>query len=347
MKRAIRVLCLLPLLLSMAACGLFDRREVLFVYNWADYVSEEVIEAFEEAFNCRVVIDTFDSNETMYARLRAGATGYDVIFPSSYMAEIMWREGMLMELDHSQLPNARLVDPDFLAEQAIDTEMRYSVPYMMGTTGIGYRSDRIEVTDRSWNIFARADLVGRMMMLDDMREVIGAGLLYLGHSINTTNAAEINAAADVIIRWKRNLAQFDSEAYKTGLASGSFFVAQGYSGDVRMVIDDEPAVAYFLPREGFVYYVDDMVIPRTASNPELAHAFINFMTAPENAAANTEWAYFLTPVTAAHELLDEATRNDPAVFVPREDFRRAQTLRDVGEALPIYSAAWDRIKAAR
>jgi spermidine/putrescine transport system substrate-binding protein len=346
-KHSLRTFIILSLAAIFSGCGLFDKREKLYVYNWAEYVSEEVISAFEATYNCRVIIDTFDSNETMYARLRAGASGYDLIFPTSYMAETLWREGMLQAIQHDLIPNIDQIDPTFQAEQSIDSGMVYSVPYMLGTTGIGYRSDRVEITDYSWSVFDRSDLAGRMMMLDDMRETIGAGLKYLGFSVNTTDAGEIHAAADVVIRWKRNLAQFDSEAYKTGLASGSFFVAQGYSGDVRMVIDDEPRVAFFLPKEGFAYAVDDMVIPTSARNVELAHAFINFLCEPENAAANMEWAYFFSPITAAHELLDEDMLNDPSVFVPRTQFANAENIRDVGDALAIYSAAWDRIKAAR
>ena len=346
MKWIPRSLVLFTVIL-LTSCGFFDRRETLHIYNWAEYISEEVIEAFEREFNCRVVVDTFDSNESMFARLRAGAVGYDLIFPTSYMAETLWNEEILLPLDHDLLPNIVGIDPEFLQHQATDKEMVYSVPYMLGTTGIGYRKDRVTVTEKSWAIFDREDLAGRMMMLDDMRETIGAALKFLGFSINSTDPDEINAAADVVIRWKRNLAQFDSEAYRTGLASGAFFVAQGYSGDVRMVIDDEPNVAYFLPEEGFLFYVDDMVIPRAAPNPALAHAFINFVTAPENAAANMEWIYFLSPVTAAHDLLDEEMLNDPAVFVPREILSRAETIRDVRESLHLYSAAWDRIKAAR
>jgi len=218
---------------ALVLCAGCSRKEaVLHVYTWADYIKPELVQQFEKENRCRVVIDTFDSNEVMYAKLKAGAEGYDIITPSSYMVKIMDGQGMLEPLDHSLLPNLKHVDRDYL-RSALDPEMHHSVPYMLTTTVIAYLKSRVPDFEATWAVFDRADLKGRMTVLNDMRETIGAGLKYLGYSLNTTNEKELAEARDVILRWKRNIAKFENEQYKTGLASGEFFVVAGtFSGFV-------------------------------------------------------------------------------------------------------------------
>lgn len=151
-----------------------------------------------------------------------------------------------------------------------------------------------------------------------------------------------------MIRWKKNLGQFDSEAYKTGLASGSFTVAQGYSGDMKSVMAETPGMKFFRPKEGFSFFVDDLVIPKTAPHTELALAFINFLHRPEIAAQNIEWTNYRCPNLAAYEKLPEEIRNDPVIFVSNEDLKRAEIIRNLGDAANrLYTEAWDAVKAAQ
>lgn len=336
---------LAALLIGLVGCG--GGKPTLHIYNWADYMDPDIIKAFEEAHGCVVILDTFDSNESMYAKLKAGATGYDVLFPTTYMSKLLFEEGMIRELDLSQLPNAKNVDPLYLANKAVDKTMRYSVPYMLGTTGIAYRSDRVDGEVTGWSVYDRADLAGRMTLLNDMRETLGAALLTLGYSVNTTDAAEIAAAGEVVKRWRANIAKFENEQYKPGIASSEFFVVHGYSGDLLQVIEEDEEIAYVLPEEGFIIGCDDMVIPVDAPNAELAYAFINFLHEPQIAAQNTEWVYFLAPNQPSYALLSEAVRDDPAVFVPAELMERAEIIRDLGEHNAKYIAVWDAIKAGQ
>lgn len=171
MKLVKHVVVLLLFAGLLSGCG--KGRPVLHVYNWADYIKPSLVRQFEKEFNCRVVIDTFDSNESMFARLRAGASGYDIIFPSSYMVTIMQKHDMLQPLDHSLLPNLKHLDPVYLA-MAADKDCTYAVPYMLSNAGIAYRADALEDVEPTWAVFDRADLRGRMTMLDDYRETIGA-----------------------------------------------------------------------------------------------------------------------------------------------------------------------------
>ncbi|MFU8780098.1 MAG: spermidine/putrescine ABC transporter substrate-binding protein, partial [Kiritimatiellia bacterium] len=187
---------------------------------------------------------------------------------------------------------------------------------------------------------------GRMTMLNDMRETIGAALMYLGYSINSIDETELGKARDVVIGWKRNLAKFENEQYKTGLAAGEFFVVHGYSGDIIQVAEDNENIVFFLPAEGFSIARDDMCIPRDARSPELAHAFINFLHRPEIAAQNMEWVAYLCPNKAAYELVNEELRENPAVFLPEELMDEAEVMIDLGENIALYTAIWDQIKAA-
>ncbi len=328
----------------LAHCG--KSQTVLHIYTWADYFKPALVARFEKDYRCRLVFDTFDSNETMYAKIKAGASGYDLLTPTSYMASLMHSQGMLLELDRSRLPNLDHVDPEYL-DLAIDKNMDYSVPYMVVNTVIAYLGSRIEDFEPTWAIFDRPDLKGRMTMLNDMRETIGAGLKFLGYSINTTDAGELDAAKAVVIRWKKNIAKYENEQYKTGVASGEFLVVHGYSGDILQVQKENPDVRLAVPREGTVISVDDLVIPRGAGDVGLAHAFINFLHQPAVAAENTAFLKYLCPNKDAYPLLPEDLRTNPAVFLEPEVRAKSEIIADLGEANSLYVKVWDEIKAAK
>lgn len=231
----------------LASCG--KPKSVLHIYTWADYFKPALMSRFERENSCRVVIDTYDSNETMYAKIKAGARGYDLLTPTSYMVSVMNSQGMVRKLDHGLLPNLVHVDPEYL-KLAIDKAMDHSVPYMIVNTVIAYLGSRVKDFEPSYAMFDRSDLKGRMTMLNDMRETIGAGLKFLGYSLNSTNAAELAQAKEVVIRWKKNIAKYENEQYKTGVASGEFLLVQGYSGDILQVQQENPDVRFAVPREG-------------------------------------------------------------------------------------------------
>ncbi len=338
-KWFIALCCLLPL------TG-FAQDKVLHIYNWSEYLNPDLITAFEEQYDCRVKQDYFDSNEALYAKLKAGAGGYDLIFPSSYMVSIMAEQGMLQELNHDLIPNLKHIDRSFL-KLTEDRDMKYSVQYMVGSTGIGYIDGRVEMDEPSWAIFANEEYAGRMTLLNDMREVIGAALKYLGYSLNTTDEAQLDEAAEVAIAWKKNIAKYESEQYKNGLVSLEFLVSQGYSGDVMQGMEENEDIAYVIPKEGTSLYSDDMAIPVGAENAELAHAFINFLHEPENAASNTDFVWYLCPNTASYEFLSEEVKEDPAVFLDPEVVAKSEVIRDLGEENAKYVKVWDRIKAAQ
>lgn len=337
-------LFLFAVAVMMLSCA--KEQAVLNVYNWADYVDPDIISQFEKENNCRVVEDTFDSNEAMYAKLKAGATGYDVIMPSSYMVDIMRDQDMLLPLDHSQIPNIKNVDPAFV-NIISDPEMKHCVPWAMSITGLAYLSNRVDNVVESWAMLNRSDLKGRITMLDDMRETIGAALKYLGYSLNTTDEAELEEAKNVVIQWKKNIATFENEQYKNGIASEEFFLVHGYSGDILQVVEENENITFFAPKEGASVAMDEMVIPKDAPHPELAHKFINFILQGDVAAKNIEFTAYLFPNTAAYPLLDEELRSDPILFPPAEAIANLEAIKDLGEENAKYTKVWDEIKSAK
>jgi spermidine/putrescine transport system substrate-binding protein len=320
--------------------------DTLHVYTWADYINPDLVKRFEKEQKCKVVIDTFDSNEAMFARLSAGATGYDLIVPTSYMVKAMTGQQMLLPLDHAALPNAKHVDPQALAK-VYDKEMEHSVPYTLGYAVFAYRKDRVKNVEPSWAVFGRADLKRRMTIFDDMRETLGAALKLLGYSLNSRDEKQLAEARDVVIGWKRNIAKFDNEGYKAGLDSGEFLLVQGYSGDLWQVAQENDKVAIVIPKEGVSLSCDEMVIPKNAPNPKLAHAFINFLLDPEVSAENMEWMGYLCPNTAALKHVDKEFLQNPAVTIPADIQAKCEALEDLGADLSKWTKAWDEVKAAK
>ena len=331
-------------LLSFAVCG--RAKPVLSLYTWSDYIKPDLVRRFEREHGCRVVLDTFESNEAMYAKLKAGATGYDLLTPSSYMVSLMHAQGMLRSIDHSLVPNLVNVDPDYLAI-AVDRAMDHSVPYMIVVSGIAYLEGRVKDVVPSWRMFGRADLAGRMTMFNDMRETIGAALKTLGYSINSTSERELAEAEALALEWKRNIAKYDNEQYKIGLASGEFLLVHAWNGDVFQVRRENPAVRFFVPEEGTIISCDDLVIPADARQPALAHAFIDFLHDPAVAAENTVAIYYLCPNKASYPLLPAEIRDNPGIFLTPEIRAKSEMIADIGAANALYIGVWDRLKAAR
>jgi spermidine/putrescine transport system substrate-binding protein len=329
---------------GLTSCG--RKNPTLNIYTWADYFKPTLIQRFEKEFNCRVVIDTFDSNEAMYAKLKAGATGYSLLTPTSYMVSLMNSQGMLQPLDHRLMPNLVHIDPDYL-KVAIDKTMDHSVPYMIVNTGLAYLKSKVRDFVPSWSMFDRQDLKGRMTMLNDMRETIGAGLKFLGYSLNSTNESELQKAKDIVLRWKKNIAKYENEQYKTGVASGEFLLVQSYSGDILQVQKENPDVAFAIPVEGTAISVDDLVIPRAAKEVRLAYAFINFLHDPQVAAENVAFLNYLTPNQDCYPLLAPQLRNNPALFLPPEVRAKSEILADLGPATALYMKIWDEIKSGK
>ena len=341
----IRSLILLSLILCWIPAGCRRKTPELKIYTWAEYFKPELLQRFEKEQKCRIIIDTFESNESMYAKIKAGATGYDLLTPSSYFVKIMFDQGYLQPLDHSQLPNLKHVDADYL-KIAMDPQMHHSVPYMLTNSGIAYRKDKVKNFFPSWKMFNQTALKGRMTMLNDMRETLGAALKFLGYSLNSRNDKELEAARDVVIAWKKNLAKFEAEQYKSGIASGEFLLVHGYSGDLLQVQKENPGIDFVIPEEGTSISCDDLVMPKGSQESRLSHAFINFIHDPDVAAENTNFLSYVCPNQSSYSKVDPELRNNPAVFLAPGVKAKCEVIEDLGAYTAKYNEIWDQIKAA-
>ncbi len=330
---------------SLTSCKNAKSTKKLTVFSWADYLSEKAKATFEEAHGCTVVVDTFDSNESMLAKLESGASGYDLLVPSSYAVQALKRKGLVQKLDHAKLPNLSHIDPAYLAK-APDAAMEISVPYMMAPTCLAYLASKVSSPVDSWLLLDRVDLKGRTTLLDDMREVLGAALKFLGHSLNSTDPAKLAAARDVAIGWKKNIAKFENEQYKTGLGSGEFYLVHGYAGDLMQVAGENDDIRIIIPSEGSTFPCDDLCISKDARELDLAHQFINHLCEPTVAAENMEWIGYRAPNQAAYPLLSEDFRGSPLLFPPDAMFAKCEPILDLNDKLPLWTTEWDKVKSA-
>lgn len=330
--------------LILPACG--SKKPQLHIYTWADYIKPELIEAFEKAHGCDVIVDTFESNESMFAKLHLGGSGYDLIVPSNYFLEVMNQKEMLQPINRAALPNLQYLDPALLT--LVDEKMlAVGVPYMMTPTGIAWRKDRIHDMQESWSVFGEQSAKGRMTMLNDPREAMGAALKFLGYSVNTPDLTELEKAKQQLIVWKKNLAKFESEQYKNGIASGEYLIVQGYSGDILQVMSENDAVDFCLPQEGTTTSIDFLVIPKQAKEVALAHEFINYLYEPEVAKENMDFTCYICPHTVAIEKVNVLLKNLVVPFLNEEHLKTVELIHDLGPLAEAYNKAWDEVKAAK
>jgi spermidine/putrescine transport system substrate-binding protein len=314
----------------------------LYLYNWTYYTPDSILRKFEQEYGVTIVYDTYASNEELYAKLLAGGTGYDLVVPSGDYVSIMIKQNMLEKIDKSKLQNLGNIDPMVLGKATYDPNMDYSVPYYFGAAGIAVNTARVPNYEKSWSIFSRTDLRGKMTMLDDMREVLGDALTFLGYSVNTVNPSEIAAARDLINNvWKPNLLKFDAEAFGKGFADEDFWVVQGYAEVVYEEISDElrEHTVFFIPPEGGPAYIDSLCILKGARNTDLAYKFIDFIHRPEIYAEFTDYFGFPATANIPARALKEVTP-----YYTAEEMVSVELKDDVGEYLELYDDAWLTIR---
>ena len=315
------------------------------LYNWSDYVAESTIPGFEERAGVQVTQDFFASNEELLAKLQGGGTGYDVIVPSDYMVEIMIKSDILQELDRSKLPNFENLGANF-RDLPYDPGNRYSIPYQWGTTGIVYNTKEVEEFD-GWDILWDERYGGQIAMLDDVRETMGAVLMWLGYSINSTDQQQLDEAKQVLIDQKP-LARgyFASTEVRPLVENGDALIGHVYSGDGILAQINNPDVRYVIPQPAATRWTDNMAIPRSAPNPDLAHEFINYILGAQVGADLTNYVYYGTPNEAALPMVDEELTEIETYNPPQEVFDRLQIIEDVGETTREYERIFTEIKSA-
>ena len=315
------------------------------IYNWDSYIGENTLAQFSEATGTEVRYDLYASNDELFAKLREGNPGYDLIVPSNSFVSRMIQADMLTPLDHAQLANLGNIMPRF-ADSRYDPGMQYSVPYFWGTTGVGYRASSIDRPE-SWNVlFDPTILPGRKSLLNDVI-IIQTAAKFLGYSLNPTEPAEIDAAVELLIKAKPGLHSFAPDTGQDLLISGEVEAAMDYNGDILQVMEEDDDLSYVMPQEGGELWVDAMAIPKGAPNVANALAFVNFILVPEVAAEIAEEIYYATPNEAAKALLPQEMLDNPALFPPDDVIDRCEpTIFHSEEVEDLYAKGLTRVFAA-
>ncbi len=336
---------------TASAEGAADSEVTLNLYNWSEYMPQEILDGFEEETGIDVNYTTFDSNEAMYAKLKLldDSSQYDLAVPSTYYVEKMAQEGLLQELDKSKLSNFTNLDTSF-TNTKVDPDNKYSIPYMWGSTGLAINDDVIDpATVNSWNDLWRPEYQDQVMLMNDMREVFAMALLTLGYSGNSTNPEEIKAAYDKLTTIMPNVKTFNSDATRIPYIEGETNLGMTWNGEAVMANDEGlTSLVYKYPTEGAILWMDNFVIPKNAQNVDAAHQFIDYILRPENAKIISEEIGYASPNAAARELMDEDVRNNPTIYPPQDVLANAEFQEDVGdEALQVYQQYWDMLKTGR
>ena len=290
MKKVIFIFLVLATLVCLCAgCGKSSEKTTIYVYNWGQYIAEgdddsiDVVAEFEKKYpNIKVQYSTFDSNETMYAKLKNGGITVDVVIPSDYMIGRMRQEGMLQELNYDNIPNAKFIDASYRG-MAFDPEDKYSVPYTWGTTGIIYNSKYVDEADvTGWELLWNEKYAGKILMFDNSRDAFGIAEYLLGYSVNTTDSAELQACADKLAEQKPVVQQYVMDQIFDAMENEEAWIAPYYAGDYLTMVEENPDLRFFRPEDqGYNIFIDGICIPTCAKEKEAAETFINFLIDPE------------------------------------------------------------------
>ena len=315
------VLLAVSCLAGLSGCG-SSKKTTLYVYNWGQYISEgddgslDVIAAFEEAYpNIRVQYSTYDSNEIMYSKLANGGITVDVIIPSDYMIGRMVQEGMLEELNFSNIPNYQYIDDSF-KNTSYDPENKYSVPYTWGTVGIIYNTKYVDEADvTGWELLWNEKYAGKILMFDNSRDAFGIAEYLLGYDVNTTDEAELQDCAAKLAEQKPVVQQYVMDQIFDAMENEEAWIAPYYAGDYLTMVEENPDLAFYRPTaQGYNMFIDAMCIPTCCQEKEAAEAFINFLCSPEISSANMAFLGYSVPSTAAKELMDPEVANSDVAY---------------------------------
>lgn len=357
----------IALLAGLAVAHPAAAEGVVNVYNWSDYIGDDVIATFEKDSGVKVVYDVFDSNEVLEGKLLAGRTGYDVVVPSIEFMGRQIQAGIFQPLQKDKLSNYKELDPAMMATIAkMDPGNAYGVPYMWGTTGIGMIEEKViaalgpDAPLDSWELVLNPDNLAKLSdcgvaFLDAPSELFAATLHYLGKDPNTQDPKDYQGEAKTLLqKLAPSVTYFHSSKYIDDLAAGEICVAVGWSGDIaQAMVDAEEAengveITYVIPKEGALQFYDILVIPKDAANVDEAHAFINFLMRPEIAAENTNYIWYPNPIPASIPLIDPEITGDPSIYPPPDVMAKLYVSTIKSPAVDrAMNRAWTEVKTNR
>ena len=328
-----------------------DDNITLNVYNWGLYISDgsdesvDVLSAFEDLTGIKVNYTTFDSNESLYAKMKSGGATYDVIFPSDYMVGKMAAEGMLAPLDFSNIPNFAQIGTDYLGWD-FDPQNTYSVPYTWGTTGLIYNTTLVDEAPTSWSALWDMQYANNVLMFNNSRDAYAIAAKKLGRSLNPSSVEEVQEVMQELKNQKSVVQAYVMDEIFDKMEGGEAALAPYYAGDALTMIADNPDLAFVHPEEGVNFFVDSMCIPANSKNKAAAELFINYMCEPSVGYANCEYIGYSTPITAVWEQLDDDLKYSEIAYPGEDVMSKAEaftTLPD--EVNAALDSQWSEMKS--
>ncbi len=316
-------------------------------YNWDTYIGETTLDDFKGVSGITVKMDLFADNDELFAKLKEGNPGYDLIVPTNDYVERMLLAKMLLPINRSLISNFKNLDPVF-QDATFDPGRKYTVPYMWGTQGIGYRKSVVKSVPDSWQVLYDSDqFAGRIALLSDAGTVIGTALKYLGYSFNSTDPNQVKQAEELLIKQKPHIKVFAEDNGQDLLLSGEVDLTMEWNGDILQVMEEDDDISYVVPKEGGLLWQDCLCIPVGAPHPENAHKFINYILDAEAGAAIADFIYYATPNKAAKSLLSADYTQNPAIFPSEQTLARCESAIYLGEENQrLRDEAWTRVTAA-
>jgi spermidine/putrescine transport system substrate-binding protein len=317
-------------------------------YNWDTYIGETTLDDFKGASGVEVKMSLFADNGELFAKLKEGNPGFDVIVPGADYVDRMIKANLLQKLDHSKIPNFAANATESFKNPVFDPHCAHHLPYMWGTMGIGYRKSKIKGEFNSWKDILESDKYkGRIALISEASTMLGIASLYLGNSINPRSVDDINAAADLLIKQKGNIKVIAQDNGQDLLASGEVDFAIEWNGDINQVHLEDPDIGYLIPKEGSMIWQDNLCIPVGAPHPENAHAFLNYVFDAKVGAAIADFIQYGSPNDAARKLLPDSYNKNPITFPSDEVLAKCEAVLYGGEKIQrLIDEAWTRVQAA-
>lgn len=330
---------------SFMGCGNKEEKPVLNFMNYGENIGEGVLEEFEEKYGIHVNQEVYDAPEEMYNKISAGASQYDVIVSIDYLVQRMISEGRLEKIDFNNVPNMEKIEEDHLGK-TFDPDNEYSVPYMSGTIGICYNTDYVTEPVDSWTALWDTKYNKNVVLLDGVRDSLGATLKMLGYSLNTTNQDEINEARDKLIELKQNgnLLAIGSDDNTDKMARGEAALSILWSGEGLNLEAEHDNIKFVVPKEGANFWIDSLCIPKGTKNKENAEKFINFLCEKDPSFKTAEDIGYTTPQKEAREEQDDTIKNNPNAYMPPEILEKCESYEYLGDKLKLYEQAWTDFK---
>jgi len=338
---------------GLAACSKGEGKKLangeearLNFYNWDTYIGETTLDDFKAATGVDVTMDLFDSNDTLFAKFKAGNPGYDVIVPSNDFVERMIRADMLQPLDHAQIPNIKNIDPSFMNVD-YDPGRKFSMPYTWLVLGIGYRKSKVKAKPDSWKVLFDSDeYKDRIAWLSEAGDMYRLYGKYLGKSVNALTPADIETISAMMIKQKPYVKKFHEDDGQDLLMKGDCDAVLEYNGDIAQVMTEDDDLDFVIPKEGSQFNSDTLAIPKGAPHPKNAHAFINYMLDAEVDKKITETILFPTPNAAAKALMPDSYKNNPVIYPPADVLARCEYAKFNEKLQPLYEEAFTKVRAA-